>query len=98
MLSPGVQVFPHAYIGSEARVGFGTIVNTGAIVSHDCVIGDYANISPGAILAGASGGSGAGWDGRHNQPGVRLAGARIGNGATVKPAFPTGGRAPGRLA
>jgi acyl-[acyl carrier protein]--UDP-N-acetylglucosamine O-acyltransferase len=28
------------------------IVNTGAIVSHDCRIGDYAHVAPGAILAG----------------------------------------------
>lgn len=51
-LSPGVQVFPHAYVGSAARVGYGCIVNTGAIVSHDCILGDYANIAPGALLAG----------------------------------------------
>ena len=52
-LSPGVQVFPHAYVGSDVRVGFGSIINTGAIVSHDCILGDYTNLSPGAILAGA---------------------------------------------
>jgi len=45
-LSPGVQVFAHAYIGSEARVGFGCIVNTGAIISHDCWLDEYSNISP----------------------------------------------------
>ena len=51
-LAEGVQVMPHAYVGSEAQVGFGAIINTGAIVSHDCILGDYANLSPGAILAG----------------------------------------------
>jgi acetyltransferase EpsM len=51
-ISPGVQVFPQAYVGSETHIGFGVIVNTGAIVSHDCRLDDYANISPGAILAG----------------------------------------------
>ncbi|MBM3189628.1 MAG: hypothetical protein FJZ90_13000 [Chloroflexi bacterium] len=28
------------------------IVNTGAVVGHDCVIGDHAHIGPGAILCG----------------------------------------------
>jgi sugar O-acyltransferase (sialic acid O-acetyltransferase NeuD family) len=51
-LSPGVQVFPHAYIGSETCIGFGVIINTGAVISHDCIVEDYANISPGALLAG----------------------------------------------
>ena len=36
----------------EARLGFGVIANTGAVISHDCVLGDYTNISPGALLAG----------------------------------------------
>jgi len=28
------------------------IVNTGAVVEHDCVVGDFAHISPNAVLAG----------------------------------------------
>jgi sugar O-acyltransferase (sialic acid O-acetyltransferase NeuD family) len=51
-IAPGVQIFPHAYVGSEADVGFGVLINTGAIVSHECKLDDYTNISPGAILAG----------------------------------------------
>jgi acetyltransferase EpsM len=51
-LEPGVQVFAHAYIGSAARVGFGSVINTGAIVHHDCVVGRVVNLSPGATLAG----------------------------------------------
>ena len=90
-LSPGAQVFPHAYIGSEARIGFGTIVNTGAIVSHDCVLGDFVNISPGAILAGmvhVDNGALVGMGATVNlevKIGTR---ARIGNGATVKSNVP----------
>jgi len=89
-----VQVFPHAYVGSEARLGFGTIVNTGAIVSHDCVLEDYVNISPGAILAGEV------HVGREALIGmgvtvnlqVRIGhGARIGNGATIKADVPDQG-------
>lgn len=92
-LDAGVQVFAHAYIGSSVKVGFGCIVNTGAILSHDCLLGEIVNISPGGILAG----------GVH--VGVRTligmgatvnlevkigAGARVGNGATVKADVPDG--------
>ena len=93
-LSPGVQVFAHAYIGSQARIGFGGIVNTGAIVSHDCQIGSYANLSPGAILAGeVQVGEGVliGMGATVNLQ-VRIGErARIGNGATVKSDVPAGG-------
>lgn len=51
-LLQGVQVFPHAYIGSEVKVGFGAIVNTAAVVSHDCTLQSYVNIAPGTLLAG----------------------------------------------
>jgi acetyltransferase EpsM len=94
MLSAGVQVFPHAYLGSEARVGFGSIVNTGAIVSHDCLLGDYVNISPGAMLAGAvqvGSGSLVGMGVTVNLEVKVGAGARIGNGATVKADVPEKG-------
>ena len=37
---------------SEAQVGFGDIDNLGVIVSHECDLGEVANISPGVILAG----------------------------------------------
>jgi len=93
-LSTGTQVMPLAYIGSEATIGFGVIVNTGAIVSHDCVLEDYVNISPGAILAGNV------YVGREALIGmgvtvnlqVRIGhGARIGNGATIKAEVPDQG-------
>lgn len=93
-IAAGVQIFAQAYVGSAVRIGFGCIVNTGAIVSHDCVLGEMVNISPGAILAGSV------------QVGARTligmgvtvnlevqvgTGARIGNGATVKVDVPAGG-------
>jgi acetyltransferase EpsM len=93
-LAPGVQVFPHAYVGSEARVGFGSIVNTGAIVSHDCVLGNFVNISPGAILAGeVEVGDGAlvGMGVTVNLAASIGAGARIGNSSTVKADLPAKG-------
>jgi len=93
-VAPGAQIFPHAYVGSEARLGYGAIVNTGAIVSHECLLGDYTNISPGAMLAGqVRTGSGVlvGMGTTVNLGVVIGAGARIGNGATVKSDVPERG-------
>jgi len=52
VLGPGVQVLGMAFVGSHVRVGFGAIVNLGAIASHDCVIGDFAHVAAGAVLSG----------------------------------------------
>lgn len=94
VLSAGVQVFPLAYVGSLAEVGFGVIVNNNAVVSHDCQVGAYANISPGALVAGnVEIGEGAliGM-GATIHLGVKIGRrARIGNGATVKAAVPENG-------
>ncbi len=48
----GVQVFANAYIGAEAVLRERCMVNTNAVVSHDCEIGAYTHIAPGALLAG----------------------------------------------
>lgn len=48
----GVQVFANAYVGAEAELQPRCMVNTNAVVSHDCVIGEYSHIAPGALLAG----------------------------------------------
>jgi acetyltransferase EpsM len=92
-LSFGAQILPHAYVGSQARIGFGVIVNNGAIVSHDCIIEDYASLAPGAILAGEV------RIGKEAQVGMGvtinlqlIVGERalIGNGAVVKRDVPAG--------
>jgi len=92
-LAEGIQVFPQAYLGSSTRVGFGSIINTGAIVSHDCLLGETVNLSPGAILAG---GVQVG-DRTLIGMGVTInlevkigSGVRVGNGATVKADVPDG--------
>lgn len=51
-VTDGVQVFANAYVGSEAVLHERCMVNTGAVVSHDCEIGAYSHIAPGALLAG----------------------------------------------
>jgi len=48
----GVQVFANAYVGPSSVLWPKCMVNTGAIVSHDCEIGSYTHIAPGALLAG----------------------------------------------
>lgn len=94
-LEPGVQVLAQSYVGSDSRVGFGTVVNAGVILSHDCRIGRVVNLSPGAMLAGnvtvgdyAQIGMGATIN-LHITVGRQ---ARIGNGATIKADVPEEGR------
>jgi sugar O-acyltransferase (sialic acid O-acetyltransferase NeuD family) len=82
----GVQVFANAYVGSSVLLHDRCMINTGAIVSHDCEIGAYTHIAPGALLAGhvhvgerALVGMGV-----TTMIGIRIgAGARIGNGAIL---------------
>lgn len=52
VIDEGVQVFANAYIGSEAHLYPRCMVNTNAVISHDCVIGMYSHIAPGVLLAG----------------------------------------------
>ena len=92
-LAEGIQVFPHAYLGSSTRVGFGSIINTGAIVSHDCVIGETVNLSPGAILAGGVQVGDKTLIGMGVTVNLEVKignGVRIGNGATIKADIPDG--------
>ena len=85
-------VHPASFVeSSEAHVGFGAIINTGVIVSHDCTLGDYVNLSPGAILAGEVNVGSAVLVGMGVTVNLRVkigGRARIGNGATVKQDVP----------
>ncbi|MCX8489928.1 MAG: acetyltransferase [Cyclobacteriaceae bacterium] len=45
-------VAPKAVINSLVTIGEGCIINSGAIIEHECKIGSYSHIAPGAILAG----------------------------------------------
>jgi sugar O-acyltransferase (sialic acid O-acetyltransferase NeuD family) len=86
VLADGVQVFANAYVGSEAVLHERCMVNTSAVVSHDCEIGMYTHIAPGALLAGhvhvgerALVGMGV-----TTTIGLKIgSGARIGNGAVL---------------
>ena len=39
-----------AIIQPGARIGCNVLVNTRAVVEHDCMVGDHAHIAPGAFL------------------------------------------------
>lgn len=51
-IGAGSMLAPRATANAGARIGVGCILNTGCIVEHECTIGDYAHIAPGAVLAG----------------------------------------------
>ena len=97
VLSDGVQVFPFAYVGISVNVGYGCIINTGTIVSHDCKLAPYVNLSPGATLAGGVTIGEAALIGMQATVNLNVkigARARVGNGATVKADVPEGGIVP----
>ena len=50
----GSVVLANAVINAFSSVGQGTIVNTGSIIEHDCTVGDFAHLSPNAVLAGGA--------------------------------------------
>ncbi|MEM1331627.1 MAG: acetyltransferase [Planctomycetota bacterium] len=51
-LGAGVFVGAQAVVNSRAVVGDHSIVNTGAIVEHDCTIGENTHIAPGSVMGG----------------------------------------------
>jgi len=51
-LGAGSQILAHSSICVESVVGRGCIINTGAIVDHECQLSDGIHIGPGAHLAG----------------------------------------------
>ena len=91
VIEEGCQVMPLAFIGSEARIGFGSVINAGVCISHDTQAGRITNFSPHAALAGnviIEDYAQIGMSATLNM-GVRI-GERviIGNGATIKSDVP----------
>lgn len=65
----GCQFLPGCIVNTGALLGLNVIVNSGAIIEHDCAIADYVHIATGAKLAG----------------GVQVGlGAHIGAGSTIR--------------
>jgi sugar O-acyltransferase (sialic acid O-acetyltransferase NeuD family) len=51
-LAPGVQVMAGAVIQSGTELGECSIANTRASIDHECKVGEFAHIAPGAVLCG----------------------------------------------
>ena len=67
-LGEGVQLLANSYVGPQAQLGNNVLVNTGAVLEHDCHVCAHVHIAPNATLLG----------------GVRVGvGSHIGAGATV---------------
>jgi sugar O-acyltransferase (sialic acid O-acetyltransferase NeuD family) len=52
IVGEGLQVMPQAVIHFEANIHRQCIVNTRALVEHDCVLEDGVEIGPGVVLCG----------------------------------------------
>lgn len=52
MIAEGGQVMAGAVLQPGVLLGRNAIVNTGARIDHDCVIGDHCHVAPGAVLCG----------------------------------------------
>lgn len=77
-IGEGSQLLAACFVGTRAVLGHNVLVNTAAIVEHDCTIGDHTHLATGCRLGGA----------------VRVGmGAHIGIGATVKQGMAIGQRA-----
>ena len=59
VIDPSVQIDPqgiliaaNATINPLVKIGPGVICNTSCSIDHECLIGDFAHIAPGAVLCG----------------------------------------------
>lgn len=92
-LGEGVVVMAGAVINPGAILEVGSVVNTGATVDHDCQLGAFCQIWPGAHLAGsvAVGERSYVGTGAAVVPGVRIgADVLIGAGSAVISDLPSG--------
>jgi sugar O-acyltransferase (sialic acid O-acetyltransferase NeuD family) len=51
-IASGTVIFSGAFINAFAKVGVGCIINTAAVVEHDCTIDNFTHICPNVALAG----------------------------------------------
>ena len=52
LATAGIMIAANATINSLATIGEGAICNTGCIIEHECAIGNFSHIGPGAVLCG----------------------------------------------
>jgi len=51
-ISDATLIMPGVIVNSQAFIGCGVICNSASIIEHECTIGDFCHIAPGAVLAG----------------------------------------------
>jgi sugar O-acyltransferase (sialic acid O-acetyltransferase NeuD family) len=51
-MGDGVMIAANATLNPMVEIGRGVICNTSSSIDHECVIGDFAHIAPGAVLCG----------------------------------------------
>ncbi len=52
-IGEGCFVGKRAVVNAGAVIGTCAIINTAVVIEHDCMVGDFSHISPGAVLCGA---------------------------------------------
>ncbi|MEP1087376.1 DapH/DapD/GlmU-related protein [Algoriphagus sp.] len=52
--SPLFDAMPYSFVGPETKIGRGVLINTRAHVHHECEVGEFSEIGPGAMLLGGS--------------------------------------------
>ena len=52
MATHGVMIAAQVIINPLATIGMGAVCNTGSIIEHECIVGEFAHIGPGAVLCG----------------------------------------------
>lgn len=53
-IGPGCFIAAQAVVGPNASLGVSVIVNHGAVVDHDVVVGDFSHVAPLAALGGGA--------------------------------------------
>ena len=48
----GVQLLAGSVVNAATDIGAGTIVNTNASIDHDCHVGEFVHVAPGATIGG----------------------------------------------
>ena len=48
------DAMPLSFIGPNTKIGHGVLINTRAHVHHDCEVGKFSEIAPGAMLLGGA--------------------------------------------
>jgi sugar O-acyltransferase (sialic acid O-acetyltransferase NeuD family) len=52
IVNQGVMIAANVTINPLVSIATGAICNTGSIIEHECIVGEFAHIGPGAVLCG----------------------------------------------